>query len=149
MTSFAQLNLSPPISKALLACGYDKPTPIQALSIPDILRGKDIIASAQTGTGKTAAFVLPALHRLTTKKPGSKARVLILTPTRELASQITRAADKYGKFLRLNIVSLVGGMPYHAQLKSLSRPVDIIVATPGRLLITWKIANLIYPILKC
>lgn len=134
MTTFAQLNLSPPISKAILACGYDKPTPIQALSIPDILRGKDIIASAQTGTGKTAAFVLPALHRLTTKKPGSKARVLILTPTRELASQITRAADKYGKFLRLNIVSLVGGMPYHAQLKSLSRPVDIIVATPGRLL---------------
>jgi superfamily II DNA/RNA helicase len=132
--TFAQLNLDPQISKALVACGYNNPTPIQAKSIPDILLGKDMVASAQTGTGKTAAFVLPALHRLATQAPGKKPRVLILTPTRELASQITQAVGKYGKFLRCNIASLVGGMPYRQQLRDLSRAVDIIVATPGRLL---------------
>ncbi len=134
MMSFSQLNLNPSISKALQACGYTKPTPIQAHSIPGILDGKDVVASAQTGTGKTAAFVLPALHRLAETKGGSKPRVLILTPTRELATQIMDAVSKYGKFMRLNLVSLVGGMPYRQQLKGLSRPVDMIVATPGRLL---------------
>ncbi len=132
--TFDQLNLDPQISRALTACGYNNPTPIQAKSIPDILLGKDMVASAQTGTGKTAAFVLPALHRLATQTPGKKPRVLILTPTRELASQITQAVGKYGKFLRCNIASLVGGMPYRQQLRDLSRAVDIIVATPGRLL---------------
>jgi superfamily II DNA/RNA helicase len=132
--SFAELNLAEPISKALAACGYTTPTPIQAKSIPDILLGKDMVASAQTGTGKTAAFVLPALHRLATTKATHKARVLILTPTRELATQITQAVTIYGKFLRCNIVSLVGGMPYRQQLRGLARPIDIIVATPGRLL---------------
>ncbi len=132
--SFTQLNLDPNIAKALQACGYTQPTPIQSHSIPDILGGKDIVACAQTGTGKTAAFVLPALHRLCEKKAGPKPRVLILTPTRELATQITDAILKYGKFMRLNLVSLVGGMPYRQQLQKLSRAVDIIVATPGRLL---------------
>jgi len=134
MLSFSQLNLNPNISKALQACGYNEPTPIQASSIPDILNGKDLVASAQTGTGKTAAFVLPALHRIAETKGGSKPRVLILTPTRELATQIMDAVAKYGKFMRLNLVSLVGGMPYRQQLSGLSRAVDIIVATPGRLL---------------
>lgn len=132
--SFAQLCLDPQITKAVVSCGYDKPTPIQQQSIPNVILGKDLVASAQTGTGKTAAFVLPALHRLSLKKKGHLPRVLILTPTRELATQIDTAANKYGKFLRFNIISLVGGMPYHRQLKALSRPVDIIVATPGRLL---------------
>jgi superfamily II DNA/RNA helicase len=132
--TFAQLNLHADIIKALTACGYTEPTPIQASSIPEILKGKDIVASAQTGTGKTAAFVLPALHRLSLSKGTSKPRILILTPTRELASQITIAASKYGKFMRFNIISLLGGMPYRQQLRDLSRPVDIIVATPGRLL---------------
>jgi len=132
--SFTQLNLNPHISKAILACGYTKPTPIQARSIPDILSGKDLVASAQTGTGKTAAFVLPALHHLSLQKTGKKPRVLILTPTRELATQITQAVAQYGKFLQVNIVSLVGGMPYRQQLRGLSRPTDVIVATPGRLL---------------
>jgi superfamily II DNA/RNA helicase len=133
--SFEKLNLDPQIFKALTACGYTIPTPIQARSIPEILAGKDVVASAQTGTGKTAAFVLPALHRLTLASGKNiKPRVLILTPTRELASQITLAASKYGKFLRFSIISLVGGMPYRQQLRDLSRPVDIIVATPGRLL---------------
>ncbi|HSW68820.1 MAG TPA: DEAD/DEAH box helicase [Gammaproteobacteria bacterium] len=133
--TFEQLNLNSQITKALAICGYTKPTPIQAKSIPEILLGKDMVASAQTGTGKTAAFVLPALHRLATiRKTGSTPRVLILTPTRELAVQITEAVAKYGKFLRCNIVSLVGGMPYRQQLRGLARTIDIIVATPGRLM---------------
>lgn len=134
MMTFDQLNLNPDISKALAACGYTKPTPIQARSIPDIIQGKDIVASAQTGTGKTAAFVLPALHRLSLKKSASKPSILILTPTRELARQITQSASKYGRFLRFKIVSLVGGMSFGLQLKDLSRQANIIVATPGRLL---------------
>jgi superfamily II DNA/RNA helicase len=133
-TTFASLNLDPNISKALEACGYTKMTPIQASSIPEILLGKDIVASAPTGTGKTAAFVLPALHRLSLSPSTNKPRILILTPTRELAAQITIAAGKYGKFMRFNIVSLVGGMPYRQQLRDLSRAVDIVVATPGRLM---------------
>lgn len=139
MNSFAQLNLDPRISKAIATCGYNTPTPIQSHCIPVILNGKDIVASAQTGTGKTAAFVLPSLHRLSIHQKSltpapRKPRILILTPTRELASQITQAATTYGKFLNLNIISLVGGMSYHQQIRHLSRPVDIIVATPGRLL---------------
>lgn len=135
--NFSDLNLNDLINKAIAACGYDKPTPVQAKSIPVILDGKDVIVSAQTGTGKTAAFVLPALHHLSNHKQtqkGKKARILILTPTRELATQITKAAMLYGKFCRFNIVSLVGGMSYHSQIKDLSRGADIIVATPGRLL---------------
>ncbi len=132
--SFSQFNLDSNVFKGIDACGYKVPTPIQLRSISEILKGSDVVASAQTGTGKTAAFVIPALHRLSVTKGTSKPRVLILTPTRELATQITDAASKYGKFSRFNIVSLVGGMPYHQQLKKLSRPVDIIVATPGRLM---------------
>lgn len=132
--SFQQFNLSPHIYKALNVCGYTSPTPIQAKSIPIILDGKDLVASAQTGTGKTAAFVLPALHYLSTQNSNKKTRILILTPTRELANQITKAASTYGKFMRFNIVSLVGGMPYHHQIKDLARGADIIVATPGRLM---------------
>jgi superfamily II DNA/RNA helicase len=135
MMSFTELNLNANISKAILACGYKKPTPIQSRSIPDILNRKDLVACAQTGTGKTAAFVLPALHLLSeAKAPNAKPRVLILTPTRELAIQIMDAVAKYGKFMRINMVSLVGGMPYRQQLKGLSRAVDVIVATPGRLI---------------
>ncbi len=129
--TFAELNLDPSVFKAI---DYKIPTPIQARSIPEIMKGKDIVASAQTGTGKTAAFVLPTLHRLSTTKAGNKPRVLILSPTRELAAQITAAISKYGKFMRLNTVSLVGGMPYRQQLKGLSRALDIVIATPGRLL---------------
>lgn len=132
--TFAQLNLNPSISKAVIACGYNQPTPIQLHSIPTILDKKDLVACAQTGTGKTAAFVLPALHLLSMTKTTAKPRVLVLTPTRELATQITQAVMKYGKFLNVKTVSLVGGMSYRQQLKGLSRPVDVIVATPGRLL---------------
>ena len=110
--TFAQLNLNPHISKALTVCGYITPTHIQAQSITDILLGKDLVASAQTGTGKTAAFILPALHRLSENQASSnRPRVLILTPTRELAAQITQAATKYGKFLRFNIVVWLAACP--------------------------------------
>ncbi len=142
--SFAQLNLDPNISKAIDSCGYTKPTPIQARCIPDIINGKDVVASAPTGTGKTAAFVLPSLHRLSLRQHDNKQdsphqkkakpRILILTPTRELASQITQTAMTYGKFMHFKIISLVGGMSYYQQIRNLSKPVDIVVATPGRLL---------------
>lgn len=135
--SFHALNLHPNLGKALDICQYTKPTPIQAKAIPQILAGKDVAASAQTGTGKTAAFVLPALNKLLQVEGGKrsgKPRILILTPTRELATQITKAASLYGKFCQYNIISLLGGMPYGNQIKDLARGADIIVATPGRLM---------------
>lgn len=132
--NFAELNLHPNLFKAIEACGYTKATPIQTQAIPSILAGKDLIAAAQTGTGKTAAFMLPTIQYLTQSKAAGKARVLILTPTRELATQVSTAAATYGKFLRLNVVNIVGGMPYPKQIQALAKPVDIIVATPGRLM---------------
>tara|TARA_B100000686_G_scaffold7485_1_gene7390 strand:+ start:19217 stop:20866 length:1650 start_codon:yes stop_codon:yes gene_type:complete len=134
---FENLNLHPYIIKAIKELGYTTPTPIQKKAIPELLAGHDIMASAQTGTGKTAAFILPALHHLATpSKINSRGpRILVLTPTRELALQVSEAANKYGKYLRrIKIVSILGGMPYPLQNKLLSQPVDILVATPGRLL---------------
>ncbi len=132
--SFAELNLDPAILRALTDAGYENPTAIQAQSIPDALLGRDIMASAQTGTGKTAAFTLPALNLLATPHPvrSRGPRILVLTPTRELAAQVNEAARKYGKFLRARCISIVGGMPYPLQNKLLSQPLDILVATPGR-----------------
>ena len=132
--SFADLNLDPSILRALTDAGYENPTPIQSQSIPEALLGRDIMASAQTGTGKTAAFTLPALNLLATQHPvrSRGPRILVLTPTRELAAQVNEAARKYGKFLRARCVSIVGGMPYPLQNKLLSQPLDILVATPGR-----------------
>ena len=135
--SFENLNLHPHILKAIVHLGYTTPTPIQKQAIPELLAGHDIMASAQTGTGKTAAFMLPALHRLSSpsKVHCRGPRILVLTPTRELALQVSDAAIKYGKFLRrIKVVSILGGMPYPLQNKLLSQPVDILVATPGRLI---------------
>ncbi|GDX61433.1 ATP-dependent RNA helicase RhlE [Nitrosomonadaceae bacterium] len=135
--SFENLNLHPLILRAIIDSGYAAPTPIQEQAIPELLAGRDIMASAQTGTGKTAAFMLPALHRLATppKVHSRGPRILILTPTRELALQVSEAATKYGKHLaRVKVVSILGGMPYPLQNKLLSQPVDILVATPGRLI---------------
>ncbi|MGO8756244.1 MAG: DEAD/DEAH box helicase, partial [Gallionellaceae bacterium] len=134
--TFADLGLDPAILKAVEESGYTIPTPVQAQAIPDVLSGRDLMASAQTGTGKTAAFMLPALHRLIQPSPvrGKGPRVLVLTPTRELAQQVSEAAAKYGKNMRLKVVSILGGMPYPLQNKLLSNPVDILVATPGRLI---------------
>jgi len=134
--TFAELKLHHSILKGVDASGYTTPTPIQELSIPVIIEGRDIIATAQTGTGKTAAFVLPALERLTSpsKMPGRGPRVLVLAPTRELAAQVMDAAKKYGRGIKFRCGAILGGMPYREQLRLLSAPVDMIVATPGRLL---------------
>lgn len=134
--SFESLNLDPAIIRAIEESGYTTPTPIQAQAIPEVIAGHDLMASAQTGTGKTAAFMLPALNLLATPHESKSRgpRILVLTPTRELAAQVNEAARKYGKFLRARTVSIVGGMPYPLQNKLLSQPLDILVATPGRLL---------------
>ena len=134
--SFAELNLAPPILKAIAACGYAAPTPVQKQAIPPALAGHDLIATAQTGTGKTAAFVLPSLQLLGKPSPGNSRgpRILVLTPTHELANQVTDAVRSYGKFMRVRSGAILGGMPYREQLQLLAKPVDLIVATPGRLI---------------
>jgi len=144
--TFSEFDLHPSLLKALEAAGFTEPTAIQSAAIPVMLAGRDVIGSAQTGTGKTAAFMLPALHRLAEPmQPRPRGpRVLVLAPTRELAAQILEATRKLGKFLRLHTVSVLGGMPYRVQLRELSRPIDVMVATPGRLidLIDRKAVNL-------
>ena len=134
--NFDELQLSPSILKALSQCAYTEPTPVQAQAIPLVLAGKDVIASAQTGTGKTAAFVLPALQLMsqTPSAPRSGPRVLVLTPTRELADQITQATRTYGRYMTIKSVAIFGGMPYREQLNALARYPEMIIATPGRLL---------------
>ena len=132
--TFASLNLHPSILRAIEDSGYTIPTPIQAQAIPEVLAGNDIMASAQTGTGKTAAFMLPALNLLATPHTSNSRgpRILVLVPTRELAAQVNDSARNYGKHIRARTVSIVGGMPYPLQNKLLSQPLDILVATPGR-----------------
>ena len=134
--SFTELKLAPAILKAVTHCGYNHPTPVQTAAIPPALEGRDVIASAQTGTGKTAAFVLPALQRLLQTAPRSKKGpgVLILTPTRELAEQITQATRTYGKHLPFKSTTIVGGMPYREQFRALGQKLDLLIATPGRLI---------------
>ena len=135
--TFDNFSLHPQILRALSAAGYTEPTDIQSKAIPKILRGFDVRASAQTGTGKTGAFLLPALNRLTAPpiKPGRGPRLLIIVPTRELAMQVELQAQKYSRFLpHLKSACVVGGVPYSAQLRKLSKPCDILIATPGRLI---------------
>ncbi|MCW8959825.1 MAG: DEAD/DEAH box helicase [Gammaproteobacteria bacterium] len=134
--SFTDLNLDEQLLRAIQACGFTSPSDIQKQAIPVALEGHDLMASAQTGTGKTAAFVLPALQRLLNNEPapGHGPRVLILTPTRELATQVTDAIRDLGKFSRLRSTTVVGGMPYPPQIKMLRQPLDLLVATPGRLI---------------
>ena len=135
--SFETLNLNPAIAQAVAAAGYTEPTAVQAQAIPVAIAGHDLMVSAPTGTGKTAAFVLPALQRLLSApaKPGRGPRVLVLTPTRELALQVTDAVSKYSRGMRqVRTGSILGGMPYPKQRKLLDSPLDILVATPGRLI---------------
>jgi superfamily II DNA/RNA helicase len=134
VSTFESLNLHPSILKAVEESGYTAPTPIQAQAIPAVMEGRDIMASAQTGTGKTAGFTLPALNLLATPHESKSRgpRILVLVPTRELAAQVNESARKYGKYIRARTVSIVGGMPYPLQNKLLSQPLDILVATPGR-----------------
>ena len=167
--TFDELNLIEPLQRALQAAGYSEPTPVQAQAIPLALAGRDLMVSSRTGSGKTAAFMLPALTRVATPPPSAsgqqpppaptdtprragpggrfarpdrhgsqplrRPRVLVLTPTRELALQLARAASDYGRHLpQLRVATVVGGVPYGAQLAALRGPLDIVVATPGRLI---------------
>jgi ATP-dependent RNA helicase RhlE len=134
--SFQSLGLSEPILKAIQKKGYDTPSPIQAKAIPPVLEGKDVLASAQTGTGKTAGFTLPLLHLLS-ENPKEKyrpIRALILTPTRELAAQVYANVNEYSEFLNLRSTVIFGGVNQKPQVAKIRQGVDILVATPGRLL---------------
>ncbi|MUI11836.1 DEAD/DEAH box helicase [Massilia dura] len=141
--SFTELGLSDAIVRAVTEAGYTAPTPIQTQAIPAVLNGGDLLAGAQTGTGKTAGFTLPILHRLSTDTAGAKLanntstrpiRALILTPTRELAAQVEESVRVYGKYTKLNSAVIFGGVSINPQIKLLKHGVDILVATPGRLL---------------
>ncbi len=132
--TFGQLGLKPEILKALDKKGYTTPSPIQASAIPPILEGQDVLAAAQTGTGKTAGFVLPIIHQLAAGKPTRHPRALIITPTRELAAQILENIALYSEYLNLSSMVAFGGVNIRPQISKLSKGVDILVATPGRLL---------------
>src|SRR5690554_6708265 len=136
MTSFDTLGLNDHLLRAVQEKGYTEPTPIQASAIPAILQGQDIMAAAQTGTGKTAGFTLPILQRLDAGAPakGGHCRVLVLTPTRELAAQVQDSIRIYGVHTRSRSAVVFGGVGINPQIKALRRGVDILVATPGRLL---------------
>ena len=137
MTTFTELNLNPVLLRALEGEGYTTPTPIQAQAITPVMAGKDLLGIAQTGTGKTAAFALPILHRLMANPrpaPRRGARVLVLSPTRELASQIADSFKAYGKHTNVSVGVIFGGVNIRPQMKMLERGVDVLVATPGRLL---------------
>ena len=135
--SFHSLGLSKPLLAALAAKDYSQATPIQRQAIPTVLTGRDLLGIAQTGTGKTAAFMLPSLDRLASvrrvPRPG-QARMLVLAPTRELAAQIAASAEAYGKFMQLSVGVVFGGVPNHKSLRTVARGLDVLVATPGRLL---------------
>ena len=161
--TFEQIGLHASLLKALTEAGYTKPTPVQQQAVPAAIAGRDLLVSSQTGSGKTAAFMLPALHKFASdaqydapaagaKTPNqerqsarsrgdrprfqaAKPKMLVLTPTRELALQVTTATDKYGIFMRrIRAVSILGGMPYPKQMQLLSKNPEILVATPGRLI---------------
>ena len=133
--NFNELGLSEPILRAINDAGYSIPTPIQAKAIPQVLSGGDLLAGAQTGTGKTAGFTLPILHILSQKaRVDNRPRCLMLTPTRELAAQIEESVKTYGKYLPLTSTVIFGGVNANPQIARLKKPLDILVATPGRLL---------------
>ncbi|MGE0697921.1 MAG: DEAD/DEAH box helicase [Hyphomicrobiaceae bacterium] len=137
MTTFQDLGLAAPLLKALEEEGYHTPTPIQAQAIPSLLEGRDLLGIAQTGTGKTAAFALPILHRLAADPrpaPRRGARVLVLSPTRELASQIAESFETYGRHMKIKVAVVFGGVGYRPQRDALAQGLDVLVATPGRLL---------------
>ena len=135
---FTELGLCDPILDAINLQGYDEPSPIQAKAIPHVIEGKDVMAAAQTGTGKTAGFTLPILHRLSsTPKPsgkGNQARALVLTPTRELAAQVAASVETYGQNLKIKSAVVFGGVKINPQMQKLRGGVDVLIATPGRLL---------------
>ena len=133
--SFESLGLDPSFLSTLAQLGYAEPTQVQRSAIPSVIAGGDLLVSSQTGSGKTAAFILPALQRLqqAAARPGAGPRVLVLAPTRELALQVQKATHGYAAGQKLRTACLVGGMPFGVQLKQLGKAVDLVVATPGRL----------------
>jgi ATP-dependent RNA helicase RhlE len=135
-TKFSDLGLSEPVLRALADCGYSIPTPVQEQSIPIVMRGSDLIASAQTGTGKTAAFMLPVIDDIATRPSfkGDAPLALVLTPTRELALQIEENVQEYGKYVGTRSCVVLGGVSSVPQIESLRRGVDVVIATPGRLI---------------
>ena len=144
--SFESLGLPAALARAVADSGYTQPTDVQPRAIPPAMAGSDLRVSSSTGSGKTAAFVLPALNRVLAARAAMPAkrrdnktvhgpRVLVLTPTRELAMQVAKATDSYGRHIPgLRVATIVGGVPYHAQLKALRGPLDVLIATPGRLM---------------
>lgn len=135
--SFETLGLAPSLLSAIQKAGFTEPTAVQTAAIPKAMQGHDLMVSSQTGSGKTAAFMLPALNRIASMpaNKGTGVQILVLTPTRELALQVTQATNAYGAHMKgLRTSTIVGGMPYGAQIKALSRRVDVLVATPGRLI---------------
>ncbi|UPT78556.1 DEAD/DEAH box helicase [Sulfurovum sp. XGS-02] len=135
--SFTNLGLSKPLLKAIEEQGYETPSPIQLQAIPVVIEGKDVLAAAQTGTGKTAGFTLPLLEKLTQTKPNmqkKQIRALVLTPTRELAAQVAESIKTYGKYLPYTSTVIFGGVGINPQLATIRKGVDIVIATPGRLL---------------
>ena len=137
MTSFAELGLAEPLTRALADEGYAAPTPIQSQTIPQVLAARDVLGIAQTGTGKTAAFALPILHRLaeTRRRPHPRTcRVLVLSPTRELSAQIVDSFQAYGRYLRPSVALAIGGVNIKPQMRALTPGVEVLVATPGRLM---------------
>ena len=137
--AFKALELSAPVLRGIQAAGYSEPTPIQLRAIPVVLSGRDLVGSAQTGTGKTAAFALPILSKLGGHNP--KPRVLVLEPTRELAAQVETAFRDFARFTDNRAVALFGGVGYGAQRQELKRGVDIVVATPAVSSIISRAAN--------
>jgi ATP-dependent RNA helicase DeaD len=142
MTTFSDLDLRDELLQSLTELGYEEPTTIQAQAIPPLVRGADLLGQAATGTGKTAAFALPLLQRITLGGP--RPRALVLVPTRELATQVSEAIHKYGRHLGARVLPIYGGAPIVRQMKSLERGIDIVVATPGRAIdhLTRKTLNL-------
>ena len=133
--TFAQLGLDPRIQKAIDDMGYEKPTPIQAQAIPPALKGRDVLGIAQTGTGKTGAFTLPTIHKMAKGRARARMpRCLIICPTRELAAQVAENVELYGKYLKLEMALIIGGVSFAEQEKKLMKGVDVLIATPGRLL---------------
>jgi len=148
LTGFDEMNLSPPVFKAVQDVGYTTPTPIQALTIPHLIQGKDMIGQARTGTGKTAAFALPLLSRidLANRRP----QVLVLTPTRELAIQVAESFKTYGSKMKgLNVLAVYGGQSYEIQLRQLKRGVHVVVGTPGRLMDHMRRKTVTFADLSC
>ncbi|MDX6533584.1 MAG: ATP-dependent helicase DeaD [Gaiellales bacterium] len=131
---FIELGLRPELVNALSSVGYEEPTPVQREAIPPLLQGRDLLGQAPTGTGKTAAFALPVLQRLTPGEEGRRPTALVLVPTRELATQVSEAIHRYGHDLGARVLPVYGGQPIGRQMKALARGIDVVVATPGRAL---------------